>query len=268
MIKKGLHNDMETSTKIQQIAFSDYDGTLVRDGQVDADTLAAIDSWRAKGNAFGIATGRGFAAIQPELERLHIPVDYLVCTNGSAVYRADGALLQCTEIPEEDFQTLCDSKFLRDYQDGILFFTRHHAYCYRNAQQLPPNLFEKLNSFDEVKELHHVMQVGTHYASQQEARDAFTAIDAAYPQVFTGNVNRSFLDMNAWGMSKDIGIMQLVEFLHIDVKKVHVIGDDCNDLPMIQRFHGCCVDSAAEDIQKASINVFPTVGKMLRHYQE
>lgn len=268
MIKKGLHNNMETSTKIQQIAFSDYDGTLVRDGQVDADTLAAIDSWRAKGNAFGIATGRGFAAIQPELERLHIPVDYLVCANGSAVYRADGALLQCTEIPEEDFQTLCDSKFLRDYQDGILFFTRHHAYCYRNAQQLPPNLFEKLNSFDEVKELHHVMQVGTRYATQQEAHDAFTALDAAYPQVFTGNVNRCYLDMNAWGMSKDIGIMQLVEFLHIDVKKVHVIGDDCNDLSMIQRFHGCCVDSAAEDIQKASINVFPTVGKMLRHYQE
>ncbi len=67
-------------------AVSDYDGTIRRGGTIAPDTLAAIRDWRAKGNIFGIATGRDFSMLKQELDHWSLTCDFYACDNGAAVY--------------------------------------------------------------------------------------------------------------------------------------------------------------------------------------
>ena len=51
-----MRNELVPSPRfpVPKIAASDFDGTLFRERNISAEDLAAIKSWRAAGNKFGI----------------------------------------------------------------------------------------------------------------------------------------------------------------------------------------------------------------------
>lgn len=248
-----------------KLAFSDFDGTLCIDGGVPEENLQAIKAWQAAGNKFGIATGRGYRAILPEIERHHIPVDFMVCTNGSSVYDAQGKLLQAQTIPQATVTALLQSQHVTDYTGGLLFFTTTQACMYNGAQMLPPELFRALGSVAEATELPDMLQVGMEFPDQEQTLAAFAALDADFPKTFAGNINRRFLDINIYGTAKDQGILALARRLQVPEQDIWAIGDDRNDLPMLRRFgsHGCCVARAKEYMHEAAGCVYDSVGAML-----
>lgn len=249
-----------------KLAFSDFDGTLCIDEQVAASDIAAIRAWQAAGNKFGIATGRGYRLIAPELERYHIPVDFLVCANGAAVYTAQGDLQLAHTIPAEDARALLSSAHVTNYQGGMLFFTTTDACSYRSSQMLPPEYFRPLPDLAAAAALPELLQIGMEFTTQAEALQFAAAIEAAFPQQFTGNINRRFLDINVYGTAKDQGILALAATLQVPKTNIWAIGDDRNDLPMLHRFgpHGCCVARARAEIRQAAGKVYASVGEMLR----
>ena len=67
---------------------TDYDGTLARDGKVDAPTLAALERFRAADGKLVLVTGRELEeliGIFPQLDRFHI----VVAENGGILYRPE-----------------------------------------------------------------------------------------------------------------------------------------------------------------------------------
>lgn len=253
-----------------KLAFSDFDGTLCIDGVVPEENLRAIRLWQAAGHRFGIATGRGYTAILPEIERHQIPIDFLVCANGSAVYTQDGRLLMASAMPKEAVRAFLHSPHATQYTGGWLFFTTDQACARNGAQMLPPEYFRMLTDLDEAAELPHLLQIGMEFPSQEETIAAFAAMDADFPHTFAGNINRRFLDINVYGTSKDNGILHLAGLLDVDEKNIFTIGDDRNDLPMIRRFgaHGCCVRRAQSAIHEAAGRVYDSVGDMLMDNME
>ena len=49
---------------------------------------------------------------------------------------------------------------------------------------------------------------------------------------------------------------------------VYVIGDSMNDYPMIERYHGFCVENACAEIKKISSASFKEVGDALSYVME
>ena len=64
-----------------KVAASDYDGTLLRGGKIDAETKEGIARWRAAGHKFGVISGRVVGLLAPQLEEYGVDVDYTVFNN-------------------------------------------------------------------------------------------------------------------------------------------------------------------------------------------
>ena len=68
-----------------KVAASDYDGTLLRGGKIDEETLQAVKKWRAAGNKFGVISGRDYGMLVPQLFAFGLEFDYTVCNNGGII---------------------------------------------------------------------------------------------------------------------------------------------------------------------------------------
>jgi hydroxymethylpyrimidine pyrophosphatase-like HAD family hydrolase len=82
-----------------KIAASDYDGTLFRNNEICSEDVKGVADWRARGNKFGVVSGRDYGMLAPQLHHYGIGYDYAVCNNGGIILDAGGKVLQQEQIP-------------------------------------------------------------------------------------------------------------------------------------------------------------------------
>ena len=250
-----------------KIAFSDYDGTLAVPGEgVPTETLDAIHAWRSAGNKFGIVTGRDHSLIAMETAAYEIPVDFYICCNGAAIHDAEGNAVALTHLSRTAMERFFASKHVRTYEGGMLFFTDACAYSYRLRSDVPPSCLTPLDRVEDALNLENVVQMGMRFADRTETLAAFAAIDADFPDTFTGNMNRQFLDLNTAGVNKSTGIADLVRRSGWEDADLLIIGDDRNDLAMIEAYNGFTVKHAQPFMHEAARAVYGSVGAMLRDH--
>ena len=250
-----------------KIAFSDYDGTLsVPHEGVAAETITAIHDWRSAGNKFGIVTGRDYSLIAMETRAHNIPVDFYICCNGATIHYTDGTPLISTLLSCEVMRDFFRSEHVRSYMDGMLFFTPERAYTYRLRTDVPPSYLTPLNTIEEALRLKDVVQMGMRFRDREETLAAFAAIDSDFPNIFTGNMNRQFLDLNRAGVNKSMGIADFVRHMGWEAHDLFIIGDDRNDLAMIEKYGGYTVRRAQPFMHEAARAVYDSVGAMLRDH--
>ncbi|EKU71723.1 HAD-IIB family hydrolase [Selenomonas sp. F0473] len=248
-----------------KIAFSDFDGTLLIPGSGVADeTIAAIRTWRGAGNKFGIVTGRDHSLIRMETEVYGIPVDFLICANGASRHDGDGTVLGRTLLPHDAMEELFRSDHIQNYKEGMLFFTTKRAYSFRHREDAPASHLTRLSHLDDALALDDIVQMGLMFRDQEATVAAFRAIDADFPGIFAGNINRKFLDLNRKGVNKSTGIAELIRYKGWEKAELFVIGDDRNDLPMIEAYDGYTVASAKPFMHESACGVYTSVGAMLR----
>ena len=250
-----------------KIAFSDYDGTLAVSGEgVPAENIDAIHAWRSAGNKFGIVTGRDHSLIAMETAAYEIPVDFYICCNGAALHDTKGTPMALTHLPRAAMEQLFASKHVRTYEGGMLFFTDTRAYSYRLHADVSPSCLTPLDRVEDALDLENVVQMGMRFADRAETLAAFAAIDADFPDTFTGNMNRQYLDLNTAGVNKSTGIADLVRRCGWEDAELLIIGDDRNDLAMIEAYHGFTVARAQPFMHEAARAVYDSVGAMLRDH--
>ena len=159
---------------------------------------------------------------------------------------------------------LFQSRHIRSYDGGMLFFTPARAYVYRHRDDAPSSHLTTLARLEDALELNDMVQMGLAFQNQEEPCIAFAEIEADFPNVFTGNINRQYLDLNRKGVNKHQGIADLLRHKNWGDAKLFVIGDDRNDLPMIKAYHGYTVESAQPFMHEAAHAVYASVGAMLR----
>ena len=250
-----------------KIAFSDYDGTLsVPHEGVAAETITAIHEWRSAGNKFGIVTGRDHSLIAMETRAHNIPVDFYICCNGAAIHQPDGTPILSTPLSCAVMKDFFHSEHVCNYTDGMLFFTPERAYTYRLRTDVPPSFLTPLSEIEEALHLKDVVQMGMRFRDRDETLAAFAAIDADFPNVFTGNMNRQFLDLNRAGINKSTGIADFIRHMGWESHELLIIGDDRNDLAMIEEYGGYTVRRAQPFMHEAARAVYDSVGAMLRDH--
>ncbi len=246
-----------------KIAATDFDGTLCPIGEpIPEENIRAIKAWQEAGNKFGIATGRGLSLIREAVEKYEdLKLDFLVCNNGAVSLDAQGNMMHCQPIFSEVLRGLFEMEVVQDERYSLLVFTTHEVYSIRPNPLIPIELIPPI-SVERALQLPDVVQISMKFTTPEEAQQVSEDIHAKYPSL-GGNINRSYLDINYVESNKGWGLQKMLDSGDWKGRELLVIGDDKNDLPMIERFHGFTVATAQPFMQEAAAKVYDTVGEML-----
>ena len=242
--------------KVKLIA-SDFDGTFGDDEQAAID-IKAVNEWRAAGNYFGFVSGRNSAALRWCCEHVGVSVDFLLSDSGNVCFMGD-KLFFCNFAPAVLYRPLADFMMSRGTKllavnkpDGTdMLYYRHsdgrEEYDPRRAlwQERP---FPQVSGYFETAERCHAV-----------AKE----LESIFPHL-TALPNWSCLDIVPKGAGKDAGVRRLAEALSIDLSNVYTVGDNYNDIPMLDAFGSFVVASACPEVQAhATVAVVPSVADMI-----
>ncbi|MDE5896708.1 MAG: Cof-type HAD-IIB family hydrolase [Clostridia bacterium] len=250
------------------VFLSDFDGTLVRgDGAVSEINKRAIARYRAAGGIFAIVTGRTLPSIRARLEELGIREGLVVAFQGATVadvatgkllkdggFDAASAIKAIRVLEAEnvhiqiytvnDFYCNCDDEGLKIYE----------RVCGIKAQIIedePLSVFTERNGLRIVKILAMV---------EKEKREGLNErVCAALGGGFY--VTRSaeyFVEILPEGETKGSAVDFLSLHYGVPRGKIAAIGDNYNDLPMLERAGGKFAVENAESPLKEIAEVVPS----------
>ncbi|MCQ2431133.1 MAG: Cof-type HAD-IIB family hydrolase [Clostridia bacterium] len=247
------------------ILASDFDGTLNRHGGVSAEDRAAIARFRACGNKFGIVSGRAMD-MYDMLKNLKIDVDFVIVFNGAAAMDGEGNTLftdtaenrmgengmtllhEAAQMVGEQFHTWFCSILVRDRH------VYHADYPEGNEKYTP------IAYTDTVKTFTHL---NIQCKDDDEAAVCTEMLRERYSDVINPLQNGCCIDMPPKGIDKAVGILRYAKLIGAEEDKIYTAGDNCNDIAMLKRFHGCAVTNAREDVKAISEGVYDGIHEMV-----
>ncbi|MCD5002199.1 HAD family phosphatase [Enterococcus saccharolyticus] len=221
----------------------DLDGTLLdRQKQISERNKQALKQAKAQGVKVVICTGRPLRAIEPILEELDLldEGDYSITFNGGLVQKNDtGEVMERAGLQLADVHRLVDLAKMLDLPLDVL--SQEHVIIFNTSEnhqtiypELSPLLLPELAHTADLSEgrLYNKAVVAYHqeYLDQQIQKipDVFKE---TYEVIKT---RENLLEFMPKGITKAYGISLLAQDLDILPEEVMCIGDEENDLPMIE----------------------------------
>ncbi len=256
----------------------DMDGTLLNpDHVVSEANKEAIRAAKAQGIEVFIATGRSYQeAFEPvAAEGLELPY---ICMNGAEVRDVTGDLLVATYLPEKDIRNILSiletynidyqifvdkTVYIKDIQDQIDTFVQ-----LAEEKDLTPNVEEirrevedrikrgiirVVESFEPVlaehpQTIYKVFGTSFNRGNLDKARAALQEI----PSLAISSSGAGNLEITNIQAQKGIALEKLAESKGIPMEQVMAIGDNYNDLSMMERAgRSVAMGNAPEEIQAA-----------------
>ena len=256
-----------------KIAASDFDGTLFRDKNISAEDLAAIKSWRAAGNKFGIVTGRCYQMLTSQLSDFDLTLDFAICDNGAIIFDDAGEVLFETAIPPKILTEMMNEPFMQQKSLHFLFEAADEVFCV-NVKENSWVMREKglwgfFLTFTDAAQVpalpKKINQMALGFETVEQAQFAADLLNRKYGEQIFAQRNTHSLDIVTAGINKGAGVAKLLELWNYR-GEVFVIGDEANDLPMIKRFSGYTVATAKDFVKREAVAVFDSVGAMLQKF--
>lgn len=229
--------------RMYKLIACDLDETLLTlENTVSAKNVEAIQKADALGVKFVLATGRGFRTVQDTLREIGLQEkenEYVISFNGGAVTENKGNKLLHLEGVSFEFASEMYQRGL-DYDVCIHVYTKDDVYVYNLVEKERAHLESKMevieifdDNIDFLKDEEIVKILYMHeertYLNQieEEVKEVTTDSDVSYSS------NR-YLEFNYKGVNKGAGIRFLAEHLGIEISETIAIGDNYNDLPMLE----------------------------------
>lgn len=189
---------------------SDFDGTLYDDNFLN--NLRSVREFMEDGNIFVIATGRTFKNIKAKTQELNIPYDYLICSDGAAIYDKNDNLIYNKyldkKIKEGIIQDLKNDKRVKT----IMFDDNNDliSNIEEDTSRILVKTYNDLDNVDIIDQLHQTYRLLKIYKSPNWINISYETKDVAI----------SYLEMI------------------ITPSKLYVVGDSDNDIEMIDKYDG------------------------------
>ncbi len=216
---------------------SDFDDTLYDlHHRVPPRNISAIRYWIREGGRFTVATGRAHRTFVPyvHMAPINAPV---VLSNGSAIYdfAQEKMLVQTLLDPRapEDFSALMEAI----PSLGMEAYYGEEIYVFRPNWVTDAHM-EKVGTDYTVCPVLDMPAPWTKAIVQQEYSELLKAkqwlelhCPGRYEAVFS---NRFYLEITHQGCNKGGMVRKLLELLHIPQKNLYCVGDNQNDIPMLE----------------------------------
>ena len=252
-----------------KIGASDYDGTLFRQQTIAAEDVEGVRKWRAAGHKFGVVSGRDYGMLMPQLKFYGIESDYAVCNNGAIIFQADGTPLWQGSIPLRRLAEMVREPSVRRsfhfafsaVDKTYLYHEREGSWIMREANEWDFPIVKIAEQ--DIMSLPQIHQFCLGYHEASEADETSAIINEKYGAYVQAYPNGCSVDIVPTGVSKSQGIEKLRELMGWQAAEVCAIGDETNDLPMLEAFAGFTVNTARQAIREKARAVYPSVGRML-----
>ena len=245
-----------------KLVVSDLDGTLLVNSHLPEFNLNSIKKIREKGVKFCIATGRTIQStryILKELDSYNKENEYSILFNGCTIIEnKDNKILYFKGIEYEIANKLFEIG--KKYNVMLLVYTIDACYVwksYENEVKRQEKLDEKLTfmtdlNIDFIKEKKIPV---TKIIFGSEDNKYLLEIKKELDKIFKDDVSVSFssevyLEINSNNVNKGIALEWLSNYLKININETIAIGDNNNDLSMIEKAGlGICVKNAIDNIK-------------------
>jgi hypothetical protein len=240
----------------------DMDGTLLLpDHTISPAVKAAIASARARGVSVVLCTGRPYAGVESYLRELHMdePNDYCITYNGALVQKAqDGSTVAQTALNYDDYRYLeqlsrevgshfhaLDRHQLYTANRDISYYTVHESFI-ANI----PLVFCEPENMDKNGEFLKVMMIDDPVVLDK----AIARIPAEVHERYTLlKSSPYFLEILDKRVNKGTGVKALAEKLGIGREEIMTLGDQENDIAMLEYAGmGVAMDNAIDKVKEVS----------------
>lgn len=243
--------------------FIDLDGTLLDDEKnVSSENINAIKKAEELGTNVIICSGRQLESIKDIKEKACINSKYVISSNGTEIYD-----LENKEVLFSSIISKKHCKILYDYVQSndliIRLDTKYGRYCnnmkYITSIELELNPNE-LNSFIENND---VTQISICAFSEETINSVITYVDSISNSGDLKIENKFNLVNNKYNLwviniirknaSKGNAMLGLCKFLKINIDEVIAVGDDKNDISMIDPAGlGIAMNNAIDEVKKVA----------------
>lgn len=243
----------------------DYDGTLRRGDVVSDRNKLALRNWHEQGNLFGIVTGRSLESIQREILKNELKIDFLITNNGGVQADGNGNVLSISLI---SFDIALDIIAYIRKQDCISYvlnngISRSYTLLKKDAADLKYGNQDLMRSeadlLAEKKIAQIVMSVANNEINHQYAKE----INERFGSAVEAFPNLNCVDIVPKGISKAIGIKKMIEMSSLNVDEIICVGDQFNDLSMLQTYKGYTFHDSPKELQDMAFKVIDEVADVV-----
>jgi hypothetical protein len=246
-----------------KIILSDLDETLLVDHHVPMVNREAIDRARKKEIKFVVSTGRAFNMINEILDEIgtnNLENEYSICFNGGLIVEnKDAKVLYFNGIGFDKAKSLLEKS--KKYDVCVLVFTLDCCYIFNADQNEVDRKIEQKARFEVIEDYdmdflknERIAKVLFERRDMDYLKKIKDEISKDYENEvsFTFSSNR-YLECNAFNIDKGIGLKWLADYLNVPLEQCVAVGDNYNDLEMIEVAGlGACVASANDDVKSKS----------------
>lgn len=241
----------------------DLDETLLTTAKdISIEDVKAIAYARSLGIRFVVATGRGYHSVDSILKKLDLyqkEDEYIISGNGAILCESkDFRKLSFHGLSFELAKQLFEYGMKQDV--CVQVFTDQDVYAFHLNEDervvlfgfKPDSIICEETSLDFLKD-EVIMKVMYQNTNMDYLHQLAAQMDFIQDQCSISFSSNRYLEFNAKGIHKGNGLLELCQYLHIDIRDTMAIGDNYNDLTMIQTAGiGVCVANGSDAIKKAS----------------
>ncbi len=253
------------------ILASDYDGTLFQREGITKKTIEAINKFRQMGNLFGVVTGRDYVNGFELFKRNNVfAFDFIIASNGAIAYDRDGNVYFAEMVNGR--QPFGESTLAQELIKQILLLTSNQCGIafdksrYDFHPEYPLGAIEgdvQYSAVSVLKDVGEFVLANAVCDTDEHAALVARTLRGKFGQYINPSQNGRCIDVSSVGVDKATGIMRLADCLGIAYEDIWTAGDNFNDIPMLEKFHGCAMASGVKGLTKVSEYVCNSVADVI-----
>lgn len=245
------------------ILASDMDGTLINSKkEVSEENRKAIKYFVDNGGLFTLATGRMVQAVRGFVDDLSIECPVML-HNGAKIYDFRNGQVIKEHFIEEERKKAIKRFYENNPHIGVEIFANEIAYVYRRCE-----FTKRYDSHKDYKVVYglpdevwnekwvKVLLIGEKEELDAAEKDFKENYDKGNNSFRSGT---NYLDIVANGISKGRSLEELVNALKFNPEKVLAVGDNMNDVEMIEYAnYGFCVENGLSIVKEKADFIAPS----------
>lgn len=239
---------------------SDFDNTLWFEDHMKDEDVKAIHEFQKHGHLFGICSGRSLSGILRPSKPYDIQYDFFILLSGGLILNKDYEPIFESQIPISLVKDIYE--FTGKQNMSIV----HNDVTYHLNTKFQDHIFDhEIHSFNELP-FTHIQAFSFHYQDHELdlAQKMTHLIIDKYGHQIEAFQNNQHIDLAMKGCSKGKGIQIIEKYFHLSHDHVYGIGDNYNDLPMLDAIqHSYSFDYAPLPVQKHAKTIVSQLSKCI-----
>lgn len=254
-----------------KLALIDIDGTLVdRNGNVPKKNIEVIQKAVKNNKIVTICTGRNIYKTIPIIKKIGIEVP-VVCMDGTLIYNPkNNKIIKDLKLQDDEIEFIFDVSSNKDAYVEISDGYKYYKYI-KDKSFLKYDNFNDHNFFGYIKSYFGGIRYLNNFNKLKNIKGPIYQVVVAAESYITNNIKNeiylgsfgdieirdylwdNYLFINKKGIKKSMGMNMLCEIFNVSLKETIAIGDEMNDLDMIEAAGvGVAMGNAVESVKRVA----------------